>query len=437
MNYYNLKDKNEIANFKTASIKGQGKEKGLFFPENIPLFEKDFIENLNNFSDEEIAFLCMRDFVSDEIPEEELRKIISETISFEIPLKKINDQISVLELFHGPTLAFKDIGARFMSRCLSYFLKNENKKVTVLVATSGDTGGAVAHGFYKADGIEVVILYPENRVSAVQEKQLTALGENITALEINGSFDDCQNLVKQAFSDEEINSALFLTSANSINIARWLPQQVYYLLALKQWQKTEKNLPVICVPCGNFGNICAGILAYFRGLPVKQFVAACNANDAFPDYLKTQVLIPKETVATLSNAMDVGNPSNFVRILELFHHQFNDLQNKISGYSVNDEETLKTIAKIYDQYGYILEPHGAVAYAALDYYLEKNPEEKGFILETAHPVKFPEAVEEAIHVKIKIPESLEGLMNQEKKTVKINPDFKELKRFLLNKNKNL
>ncbi|MEY8761909.1 threonine synthase [Chryseobacterium tongliaoense] len=436
MNYYNLKDKQEAVNFKTASIKGQGKEKGLFFPENIPLFEKDFIENLIHFSDEEIAFRCMKDFVSDEIPEGELRKIISETISFEIPLKKINDKISVLELFHGPTLAFKDVGARFMSRCLSYFLKNENKKVTVLVATSGDTGGAVAHGFYKVDGIEVVILYPENRVSAVQEKQLTALGENITALEVNGSFDDCQNLVKQAFSDEEINSALFLTSANSINIARWLPQQIYYLLALKQWQKMEKNLPVICVPSGNFGNICAGILAYFRGLPVEHFIAACNANDAFPDYLKTQVLKPKETVATLSNAMDVGNPSNFVRILELFHHQFNDLKNKISGYSVNDDETLKTIAKVYDQYGYILEPHGAVAYAALESYLEKNTDKKGFILETAHPVKFPEAVEKAIHVKIKIPESLEDLMNREKKTVKINPDFKELKRFLLNKNKN-
>ncbi|EJL73908.1 threonine synthase [Chryseobacterium populi] len=437
MNYYNLKDKQEVVNFKTASIKGQGKEKGLFFPENIPLFEKDFIENLNHFSDEEIAFHCMRDFVSDEIPEEELRKIISETISFEIPLKKINDKISVLELFHGPTLAFKDIGARFMSRCLSYFLKNENKKITVLVATSGDTGGAVAHGFYKADGIEVVILYPENRVSAVQEKQLTALGENITALEINGSFDDCQNLVKQAFSDDEINSALFLTSANSINIARWLPQQIYYLLALKQWQKTEENHPVICVPSGNFGNICAGILAYFRGLPVEHFIAACNANDIFPDYLKTQVLKPKKTAATLSNAMDVGNPSNFVRILELFHHQFNDLKNKISGYSVNDEETLKTIAKVYDQYDYILEPHGAVAYAALERYLGKNPDRKGFILETAHPVKFPEAVESAIHVKITIPDSLEDLMNQEKKTVKINPDFKELKRFLLNKNKNL
>ncbi|ASW75984.1 threonine synthase [Chryseobacterium piperi] len=437
MNYYNLKDSKERVSFKTASIKGQGKEKGLFFPEKIPQFEKDFIENLNMFSNEEIAFRCMKDFVSDEIPEEELRKIASETISFEIPLKKINDRIYVLELFHGPTLAFKDIGARFMSRCLSYFLKDEHKKVTVLVATSGDTGGAVAHGFYKIQGIEVVILYPKNRVSAVQEKQLTALGENITALEISGSFDDCQNLVKQAFSDEEINASLFLTSANSINVARWLPQQIYYLLALKQWQQLEKENPVICVPSGNFGNICAGILAYFRGLPVDHFIAACNLNNVVPHYLETQILAPKKTIATLSNAMDVGNPSNFVRILELFHHQFEDLKNKISGATVDDEETLKTIATVYEKYQYVLEPHGAVAYTSLENYLKENPHKKGFILETAHPVKFPESIEKVVPEAIKIPEKLNDLMGKEKKTVEINPNFEELKRFLLNKNQDV
>lgn len=434
MNYYNLKDKGEQVNFKTASIRGQGKEKGLFFPETIPQFDEDFIQNLNQFSDEEIAFRCMKDFVGDEIPEEDLRQIISETISFEIPLKKINDKISVLELFHGPTLAFKDIGARFMSRCLSYFLKEENKKVTVLVATSGDTGGAVADGFYKVHGIDVVILYPKNRVSIVQEKQLTALGKNITALEVNGSFDDCQNLVKQAFSDKEINSKLFLTSANSINISRWLPQQIYYLLALKQWQKIEKESPVISVPSGNFGNICAGILAHSRGLCVNHFIAACNANDIIPHYLKTQILEPKETVATLSNAMDVGNPSNFVRILELYQHQFENLRNMISGYSVNDENTLKTIRKVYEQHHYLLEPHGAVAYSALEDYLDKHPDKKGFIIETAHPVKFPDSVEKATGEKIKIPRSLEGLMTEGKKTTEINSDFEELKRFLLNKN---
>lgn len=437
MNYYNLKNQNERVNFKTASIKGQGKEKGLFFPEIIPLFEKDFILNLPLFSDEEIAFRCMKDFIGDEIPHEELQKIISETISFEIPLKKINDRISVLELFHGPTLAFKDVGARFMSRCLSYFLKDEHKKVTVLVATSGDTGGAVADGFYQVPGIDVVILYPKNRVSPVQEKQLTALGANITALEVSGNFDDCQNLVKQAFSDKDINSQLFLTSANSINIARWLPQQIYYLIALKQWQQLQKESPVICVPSGNFGNICAGLLAYFRGLSVDHFIAACNANGMIPHYLETQVLEPKETIATLSNAMDVGNPSNFVRVLELFQHQFNAIKEKISGYTVNDEQTLKTIADVHQQYGYILEPHGAVAYFALEKYLKENPGKKGFILETAHPVKFPESVEKVIGERIPIPASLDDLMSKEKKTIEISPSFEELKRFLLNKNQNL
>lgn len=431
MKYYNLKNKEEVVDFQAAAIKGQGKEKGLFFPETIPQFDKEFIENLHQFSDEEIAFQCMKDFVGDEIPLDILKQIVSETINFDIPLKKINENIYSLELFHGSTLAFKDVGARFMSRCLSYFLKNENKKVTVLVATSGDTGGAVANGFYKTPGIDVVILYPKNRVSRVQEKQLTALGENISALEVAGSFDDCQSLVKQAFSDEEINSNLFLTSANSINVARWLPQQIYYLLALKQWQKSEKENPVICVPSGNFGNICAGLLAHFRGLPAEHFIAACNENDVIPKYLETQKLEVKDTVATLSNAMDVGNPSNFVRILELFGNQFENLKNKISGYSIDDEKTLQTIKKVYEKYNYILEPHSAVAYTAMEQYLKENPDKKGFILGTAHPVKFPDAVEKAAQIKIGLPETLEDLMKKEKKSIEIQPDFAELKRFLL------
>ncbi|WP_185208338.1 threonine synthase [Chryseobacterium sp. C3] len=430
MKYYNLKDKEEVVDFKTATIKGQGKEKGLFFPEYIPLFEKDFIENLDLYSDEEIAYRCMKDFVGDEIPSEILKEIVSETINFEIPLKKINENICSLELFHGPTLAFKDVGARFMSRCLSYFLKSENKKVTVLVATSGDTGGAVANGFYKTENINVVILYPKNRVSEVQEKQLTALGENISALEVDGSFDDCQNLVKQAFSDAEINSKLFLTSANSINVARWLPQQIYYLLALKQWKKTEKDKPVIAVPSGNFGNLCAGILAYFRGLPVEHFIAACNENDFIPNYLKTEKLQIKETVATLSNAMDVGNPSNFVRILTLFENKFQDLADMISGYSVDDEKTLAAIKNVHEKYNYLLDPHAAVAYTAIEKYF-KNNAKKGFILGTAHPVKFPQAVEKAIQTPVDLPKSLELLMKKEKKSIEISPDFAELKRFLL------
>lgn len=431
MKYCNLKDKSQKVSFREATIKGQGNEKGLFFPEYIPKFDEEFINNLSDFSDEEIAFRCMRDFVGDEIPESELRAIVSETINFDIPLKKINERIDVLELFHGPTLAFKDVGARFMSRCLSYFLKNRNRKVTVLVATSGDTGGAVANGFYKVPNVEVVILYPKNRVSLVQEKQLTALGENISALEVNGSFDDCQSLVKQAFADEKINSELFLTSANSINVARWLPQQIYYLLAFKQWQKNHAEKPVICVPSGNFGNICAGILAYFRGLPVEHFVVACNENDVVPNYLKTQIVEIKKTVATLSNAMDVGDPSNFVRILELFHHQFDDMKNKISGDSINDEETLNTISEVYQEFDYVLEPHGAVAYSALDKFLAENQDKKGFILETAHPVKFPDAVEKATQSIVVPPDDLNDLMKKEKKSTEIQPDFEELKRFLL------
>lgn len=434
MKYYNLKDKEEAVDFKTATIKGQGKEKGLFFPEFIPKFDEDFIENLHQYSAEEIAFQCMKDFIGDEIPSDILKEIVSETINFDIPLKKINENIYSLELFHGPTLAFKDIGARFMSRILSYFLKDEDKKVTVLVATSGDTGGAVAHGFYKTENIDIVILYPKNRVSEVQEKQLTALGENISALEVDGSFDDCQSLVKQAFSDKEINSALFLTSANSINVARWLPQQIYYLLALKQWQKLEKQNPVICVPSGNFGNICAGILAHFRGLPVEHFIAACNENDVVPQYLKTQKLESKETVATLSNAMDVGNPSNFVRILELFKNHFEDVKGKISGYSIDDDKTLHTIKEVYENFNYLLDPHSSVAYTAMEQYLKENPGKKGFILATAHPVKFPDAVGKAIQVSIKTPESLEDLMKKKKKSLEIQPDFAELKRFLLDKN---
>lgn len=434
MKYYNLKDKEEKADFKAAAIKGQGKDKGLFFPENIPLFNEEFIQNLHQYSDTEIAYECMKDFIGDEIPAEILKRIVSETICFEIPLRKINDSISILELFHGPTLAFKDIGAGFMSRCLSYFLEKRQKKVTVLVATSGDTGGAVAHGFYDLPGIEVVILYPKNRVSPVQEKQLTALGKNIYALEVNGNFDDCQSLVKQAFSSEEINSRLFLTSANSINIARWLPQQIYYLLALKQWQQTESEPPVICVPSGNFGNICAGILAHIRGLPAEHFIAACNANNVIPEYLETKNYSPKNAQATLSNAMDVGNPSNFVRILELFNNEFTSLKNKLSGYSIDDQKTIQTIAEVYHRHHYILDPHSAVAFASLEQYLKENPGKKGLILGTAHPVKFPDAVENAIQTKIEIPKSLRALMKKEKKTVEINSDFEELKRFLLDKN---
>jgi len=432
MNYYSLNKTAPLVDFKEATIRGLAPDKGLYFPENIPRHEDKFFEEINNYSDEEITFKMIKPYVGDEIPESDLKRIVSETINFEIPLKKINEHIFSLELFHGPTLAFKDIGARFMSRCLGFFVKNKDTKITVLVATSGDTGGAVANGFLNVEGIDVVILYPSGKVSSVQEKQLVTLESNICALEINGTFDDCQQLVKQAFSDKILNERLFLTSANSINVARWLPQQFYYLLAWKQWND-KKNPPVISVPSGNFGNICAGILAHISGLPVKHFIAGCNANKVVPDFLQTQKYQPQKAIATISNAMDVGNPSNFIRILELFNNQFTDLKSVLSSYSVSDEETRKTIKDVFEKENYLLDPHGAVAYNSLQKYLDTHPDEKGYILETAHPVKFYDVVEPVIQQPIPLPGSVKSIMQKEKHSIKMQPDFEMLKEFLINK----
>jgi threonine synthase len=432
MKYYSLNKTSPVASFKEATIKGLAPDKGLYFPESIPKHSKDFFQEIDNFSDEEIAFKFIEPYIENEIPEEELRKIVAETISFPIPLKRVNENIFSLELFHGPTLAFKDIGARFMSRCLAYFVKDNDKKVTVLVATSGDTGGAVASGFFDVGGVEVVILYPSGKVSSVQEKQLVTLGKNICALEINGTFDDCQQMVKSAFSDKYLNEKLFLTSANSINVARWLPQQFYYLFAWKQWND-KKNPPVISVPSGNFGNICAGLLANISGLPVKHFIAACNANKVVPEFLKTEKYEPQKAIATISNAMDVGNPSNFVRILELFNHQFLNLKNTLSSFSISDEETRKTIKEVYQKENYLLDPHGAVAYFALHHYLKNYHNQKGFFLETAHPVKFFDVVEPVIQKEIEIPENVRSILKKEKLSISMNPDFKELKEYLLRK----
>lgn len=307
MHYYSTNNQSPKVNFKEATIKGLAPDKGLYFPEMIPVIEKDFFENIEQFSKAEIAFKVIAPYVGDVISKSELERIVSETVNFDFPLITVDENISSLELFHGPTLAFKDVGARFMSRCLGYFVKDNKRKITVLVATSGDTGGAVANGFYEVDGVDVVILYPSGKVSSVQELQLTTLGKNIKALEVGGTFDDCQHLVKQAFADELLNKELFLTSANSINVARWLSQQFYYFFAWQQWHD-KKNPPVISVPSGNFGNICAGLLAHRTGLPVSHFIAACNANDVFTNYLQTQLYSPKESVVTISNAMDVGNP---------------------------------------------------------------------------------------------------------------------------------
>src|SRR5450432_2874180 len=375
MLFYNLNKPSEKADFKTATIQGLGSEKGLFFPEFIPVFPESWINSLETESNEEIAWYVMRQYVGDSIPEKILRQIVAETIAFDIPLVNLSPNLFTLELFHGPTLAFKDVGARFMSRCLGYFMKNTpdgyRDKITVLVATSGDTGGAVANGFYDVDGIEVVILYPSGKVSSVQEKQLTTLGNNIHALEVDGTFDDCQQMVKKAFTDDDLNKKLFLTSANSINVARWLSQQFYYFFAYQQWED-KNNPPVISVPSGNFGNICAGLLAHRSGLPVSHFIAACNANNVVTEYLETGSYSPKKSIATLSNAMDVGNPSNFVRILQLFDSEFQSLKNVMSSYSFSDEETLAILKETFFTINYLLDPHGEVGYGALKKYLQQN-----------------------------------------------------------------
>ena len=435
MNFYSLNKKSSSVTFKEATIRGQAPDKGLYFPEKIPRINDELIDGIEKISNEEIAFRVIRPYAGNEIDDDSLFNIVSETINFPFPLVKINEQIFSLELFHGPTLAFKDVGARFMSRCLGYFLKDEKKKVTVLVATSGDTGGAVAHGFYNVPGVDVVILYPSGKVSPVQEKQLTTLGNNIHALEIEGTFDDCQQMVKAAFADTEINQKLFLTSANSINVARWLPQQFYYFFAFKQWVE-KKNPPVISVPSGNFGNICAGILAMQSGLPVNHFIAACNINDVIPRYLETTNYQPQTAKPTLSNAMDVGDPSNFIRILEIFHNNFPELKNHLSSYSITDEETLATIKDVFEKYNYILDPHGAVGYGALMKYLKEfhnSPlgDGRGIFLETANPVKFPEAVEKATGNKIEIPSAVYSVIQGEKKSQRMKAVYSMLKDFLM------
>ena len=430
MNYYSLNKQAPAVDFKEAAIRGQAPDKGLYFPEHIPVFDSSFFYNIEKMDDEEIAYQVIQPYVTESIPGNVLREIIKETLSFPIPLVKLNEHIFSLELFHGPTLAFKDVGARFMSRCLGYFANERNEKLVVLVATSGDTGGAVASGFYNVPGVEVVILYPSGKVSTVQEKQLTTLGKNIHALEVNGNFDNCQQLVKQAFTDFEINQKLFLTSANSINVARWLPQQFYYFFAWKQWPH-KKQPPVISVPSGNFGNICAAILAHASGLPAQHFIAACNVNDTVPEFLKTGNYQAKKTIATISNAMDVGDPNNFIRILEIFEEDISELKRILSAYSITDEETRETIKRVYKEEKYLLDPHGAVGYLSLDRHLKENAGSRGFFVETAHPVKFYDVVEPLIGEKIPLPSSVAAIIDKEKVATKMEVDFSFLKAFLL------
>ncbi len=433
MQYYSLNNISEKVDFKAATINGQALDKGLYFPELIPQLSKEWVDDLQNKSNEQIAFDVIKPFVGDTIVENELFCIVAETINFNMPLVKVTDNIFALEMYHGPTLAFKDIGARFMSRCLKHFVKNNDKRVTVLVATSGDTGAAVANGFYDVEGIDVIILYPSCKVSNVQEKQLTTLGKNITTLEVKGSFDDCQEIVKQAFADIEINEKLFLTSANSINVARWLPQQFYYFFAYKQWKNLFETNPIISVPSGNFGNICAGLLTKQSGLPIKHFIAACNANATVPNYFKTEKYEPLAAIPTISNAMDVGNPSNFVRMLQLFDNKFSNLSNAVSAYIVSDAETKYILKNVYENTKYLMDTHGAVAYYALEKYLQLHPSEKAIFIETAHPIKFYDVVEPIINDKIIVPTSIQNCLSLPKQSVVINVDYKELKEILMNR----
>lgn len=430
MQYYSLNQHAPKVSFKEAVINGIAPDRGLYFPESISPLSKAFFENIESLSNEEIAFEAIKQFVGDDIPRKELIEIIKETLCFDFPLEKIEENIYSLELFHGPTMAFKDVGGRFMARCLGYFNKDkEAKNVTVLVATSGDTGGAVASGFLGVEGVNVVILYPSGKVSDIQERQLTTLGQNITALEVNGVFDDCQDMVKSAFLDPELKH-INLTSANSINVARWLPQMFYFFFAYKQLKKLKKEL-VFSVPSGNFGNICAGIMAYKLGLPVKHFVAATNVNDTVPEFLNSGKYNPKPSMQTISNAMDVGNPSNFVRVQTLFDNNFEKLKTMFSSYSFTDAETREAMKTIYKNSGYVADPHGAVGYLGLKKYLGNNsPEKLGVFLETAHPVKFLDVVESALSISVEIPLQIKAVLGKEKKSIKIDR-YEGLKEFLV------
>ena len=429
MKYYSLNKKAKATTFKNAVLKGLAPDRGLYFPETISPLPRSFFDNIDSKSHTEIAFEAIKQFITPEIPEEVLKRIVSETLSFDFPVVQLSETISTLELFHGPTMAFKDVGARFMARCLGYFNQNNHEEVTVLVATSGDTGGAVAHGFLGVEGVKVVILYPSGKVSAIQEKQLTTLGKNIKALEVDGVFDDCQDMVKKAFLDDELTSKMQLTSANSINVARWLPQLFYFIFAYKQLHKKQNNI-VFSIPSGNFGNICAGMVAQQLGLPVTHFIASNNANNVVTRYLETQAYQPKSSVATISNAMDVGNPSNFIRIQEIYRNNFETLKQNMSSFSYSDADTTAALLEIYNNYGYVADPHGAVGYLGCKTYLKNNPNAHCVFLETAHPTKFLDVVEKVIKHKVELPSQIKSVMDKKKVATQIS-NYDELKTMLL------
>ena len=421
MNYYNIDHPSEIVSLKSAVLQSISGKSGLYMPEIIPLLPDSFFEKLPEFSLQEIAFEVANAMMAGDIPDEALKQIVNEALTFPIPLKKLGENMFVLELFHGPTLAFKDIGARFMAGLFNYFLENDNHEVTILVATSGDTGSAVANAFYKRKGVKVVILYPSGKVSELQEMQLTTMGGNITALEVEGNFDDCQRLVKQAFADAGLNKNVNLTSANSINFARLFPQSFYYFHAIAQLGKIDKPV-VISIPSGNFGNLTAALIAKKMGLPVHQFIAATNINHVVPDYLLSGQFKPQQSHQTISNAMDVGNPSNFPRMMEIYHKQHPAMAADIKGYWFSDDETRSAMADIQKQYGYQADPHGAIAYAGLKEF-GLSDDHISIFVETAHPAKFPFEVEKSTGKKVQIPPELNRLFVLEKNAIIIPNDY--------------
>lgn len=424
--------KNTTANFtlKEAIFKGLPDDSGLFMPHNIPVLPKAFFENIQDLTLQEIAFEVSKNILQGAIGDQELKALVEDAINFEVPLVKLENNISALELFHGPTFAFKDFGARFMSRLMAHFIDEKREKVHILVATSGDTGSAVAQGFLGIPGIHVTILYPGGKVSEVQEKQFTTLGSNITALEVSGTFDDCQRLVKQAFADKELNDVMELTSANSINIARLIPQSFYYFYAYSRLDKTKPL--VFSVPSGNFGNILGGLLAQKMGLPVHKFVAATNANCVVPEYLSSGKFSPRASTRTISNAMDVGNPSNFERILDIFKGAFEDIKMNIVGKFYSDEEVKDIIKKVFKEKGYVIDPHSAIGYQGLkDYLRDESSDLQGVFLGTAHPAKFWEVVEPLIGEKIKLPQTLQEALNRPTQSQKMSANFSDFKEYLI------
>ncbi len=430
MKLYSTKNGKAFVDLKEAVFKGLPDDNGLYMPEHIAQLPKSFFQNIKDYSLQEIAYEVCKNLFQGYIPETDLKEIINKAIDFPAPLVKLDNETHILELFHGPSLAFKDFGARFMAQLMSYLNRGDDRELVILVATSGDTGGAVAFGFHNTPGIKVVILYPSGKVTNLQEKQLTTLGGNITALEVDGTFDDCQALVKKAFLDKELTEAIRLSSANSINIARLIPQSFYYMEAYKQIENPDKV--VFCIPSGNFGNLTAGLFAKKMGLPVHHFIAATNANDVVPQYLDSGTYLPRPSVRTISNAMDVGNPSNFARMLDMYCSTWNIIKEDISGYGFNDEDTKKAMKEVDVKYNYTIEPHGAVGYLALKEWQKSNPNTQGIILETAHPSKFIDDVESVLGKSIEVPERLAILSERKKESLLMNTDFDSFKKFLLN-----